>query len=105
MKRIRGRVRELTDRRRCAGVKDIRDVIAVLNPILRGWGNYFRTGNAADKFRQIDKYVTWRLFRLMVKKRGRNLRGGHAHRWAGEGFNGNGLHRIRRTIRHPEAPQ
>jgi len=23
---------------------DIRDVIADLNPVLRGWGNYFRTG-------------------------------------------------------------
>ena len=43
---------------------DIRDVIADLNPILRGWGNYFRTGNAADKFRQIDSYVTWRLNRF-----------------------------------------
>ena len=40
---------------------DIRDVIAELNPILRGWGNYFRTGNAATKFRQIDRYVVWRL--------------------------------------------
>ena len=36
---------------------DIRDVITELNPILRGWGNYFRTGNAAKKFRQIDG--TW----------------------------------------------
>ena len=43
---------------------DIRDVIAELNPILRGWGNYFRTGNAATKFRQIDWYVVWRLCRL-----------------------------------------
>ena len=33
------------------GRDDIRDVIADLNPILRGWGNYFRTGNAAEKFR------------------------------------------------------
>src|SRR5438270_6319549 len=31
MKRIRARIRALTDRRRCAGVKDIREVIAVLN--------------------------------------------------------------------------
>ncbi|EUA31032.1 group II intron, maturase-specific domain protein [Mycobacterium xenopi 3993] len=36
---------------------------------MRGWGNYFRTGNAADKFTQIDRYVWRRLFRLMVKKR------------------------------------
>ncbi len=41
--------------------KDISDVIADLNPLLRGWGNYFRTGNAAAKFRQIDDYVVRRL--------------------------------------------
>ena len=32
-------------------------MIVELNPILRGWGNYFRTGNAAVKFIQIDRYV------------------------------------------------
>jgi RNA-directed DNA polymerase len=34
---------------------DIRDVIVAINPILRGWGNYLRTGNAATKFVQIDR--------------------------------------------------
>ena len=43
---------------------DIRDVIAALNPILRGWGNYFRTGNAARKFIQIDAYVRCRFVGL-----------------------------------------
>ena len=100
MARVRARVRDLTGRNR-VGI-DIRDVIAALNPILRGWGNYFRTGNAADKFRQIDKYVVWRLFRLMVKKRGRNLRAGHAGQWTEEWFNGHGLHRLRGTIRYPK---
>jgi hypothetical protein len=26
--------------------KDVKQIIAELNPVLRGWGNYFRTGNA-----------------------------------------------------------
>jgi RNA-directed DNA polymerase len=82
---------------------DIRDVIAALNPILRGWGNYFRTGNAADKFTQIDRYVTWRLKRLLIKKRGRNLRAGQADQWTEEWLNGHGLHRLRGTIRYPRA--
>ena len=43
--------------------QDIREVIADLNPVLRGWGNYFRTGNAAKKFNQIDRYVGDRLWR------------------------------------------
>jgi len=100
MKRLRGKVRVLTGRSRVG--LDIRTVIALLNPILRGWGNYFRTGNAADKFRQIDWYVTKRLFRLMVKKRGRNLRAGQADQWTEEWFNGHGLHRLRGTIRYPK---
>ena len=92
MARIRAKVRDRTGRNR-VGI-DIRDVIAELNPILRGWGNYFRTGNAAKKFRQIDRYVVWRLFRLMVKKRGRNLRAGQADQWTEDWFNGQGLHRL-----------
>ena len=82
---------------------DIRIIIAELNPILRGWGNYFRTGNAADKFGEIDRYVVWRLVCLMVKKRGRNLRAGQADQWTEEWFNGHGLHRLRGTIRYPKA--
>ena len=99
--RLREKVRDRTGRNR-VGV-DIREVIAELNPILRGWGNYFRTGNAADKFRQVDSYVVWRLFRLMVKKRGRNLRAGQADQWTEEWFNGHGLHRLRGTICYPKA--
>ena len=32
---------------------DIRVLIADVNPILRGWRNYFRTGNAADRLRTV----------------------------------------------------
>ena len=52
MKRLRERVQARTGRNRVG--EDIRVVIADLNPLLRGWGSYFRTGNAADKFRQAD---------------------------------------------------
>jgi RNA-directed DNA polymerase len=101
MKRIRAKIRARTGRNR-AGT-DIREVIADINPLLRGWGNYFRTGNAAIKFGQMDRYVAWRLRRLMIKKRGRNLRAGHAQAWTEDWFNGHGLHRLRGTIRYPKA--
>jgi len=101
MARVRAKVRDRTGHNRVG--TDIRDVIAELNPILRGWGNYFRTGNAAAKFRQLDDYVMWRLLRLMVKKRGRNLRAGQAKQWNEQWFNGHGLHRLRGTIRYPTA--
>jgi RNA-directed DNA polymerase len=101
MARLRDKVRDRSGRNR-VGI-DVREVIAELNPILRGWGNYFRTGNAADQFQMIDRYVTWRLKRLLIKKRGRNLRAGQADQWTEEWFNGHGLHRLRGTIRYPKA--
>jgi RNA-directed DNA polymerase len=66
-------------------------------------GNYFRTGGAADMFRQVDWYVVDRLRGLMVKKRGRNLCAGQARQWNEDWFNGHGLHRLRGTIRYPKA--
>ncbi|MCA1677692.1 MAG: group II intron reverse transcriptase/maturase [Actinobacteria bacterium] len=100
LKRIRAKIKARTGRNR-VGIKDIRELIAELNPILRGWGNYFRTGNAADKFRQIDRYVAWRLKRLLIKRKGRNLRAGEAAAWTEDWFVGLGLHRLLGTIRYP----
>ena len=101
MKRLREKVKARTGRNR-VGVRDVRTVIEELNPILRGWGNYFRTGNAAHKFRQVDNYVVKRLRSLMIKKRGRNLRAGQAQQWNEDWFNGLGLHRLRGTVRYPK---
>ena len=99
MKRVREKVKARTGRGRAG--QDIREVIADLNPILRGWGNYFRTGNAAVKFVQIDRYVARRLQRLMIKRYGRNLRPGQVLAWTREWFEAHGLYRLRGTIRYP----
>jgi hypothetical protein len=101
MKRARARVKALTGRSR-VGV-ELEDVIYDLNLFLRGWGNYFRTGNAAIKFVTMDRYVAWRLKRLLVKKRGRNLRAGQADRWIRTWFHDQGLHKLMGTIRYPKA--
>lgn len=101
MKRARARIKALTGRSQ-VGI-DLPVVIERLNLFLRGWGNYFRTGNAAAKFISLDRYVWWRLFRLMVKKRGRNLRAGQADRWTRTWFHDQGLHKLMGTIRYPKA--
>ena len=101
MKRVRCRVNELANRR-WNGVKDVREIIGNLNPVLRGWGNYFRTGNASRKFNQLDTYVCRRLHSFMVKRRGRNLRAGQADAWRRDWFWGHGLHRLRGTVRYPK---
>jgi len=69
MKRARARIKAMTDRSQVG--QELPVVIGELNQFLRGWGNYFATGNASIKFSEIDKYVWWRLVRLLVKKRGR----------------------------------
>jgi group II intron reverse transcriptase/maturase len=102
MQRIRQRVKELTPSGRCHA--DLRDVIADLNPILRGWGSYFRTGNAAKQFVQVDDYVVLRLRSLCVKRKGRNLRPGEVNGWTRDYFENLGLYRLRGSIRFPEQP-
>jgi len=101
MKRIRGRIRELTDRRRWSGMKNIKEVTKVLNPVLRGWGNYFRTGNASLKFQQIDRYVNERLVRLIYRHRRIWGRPFHDSWWTPAQFAKLGLHRLVGTIRYP----
>ena len=101
MKRIRQRVKDLTPKSRCH--KDPRDVIAELNPVLRGWGQYFRTGNAADKFVEVDKYVGWRLKRMRLKRKGRHLKAGEARRWDRHYFYALGLTKLSGTVAYPEA--
>jgi RNA-directed DNA polymerase len=82
-------------------------VIGVLNPVLRGWGGYFRTGNASDKFNAVDGYVRRRLVGLLSRRGGQR-------RWrpGGRPFNpkewphirfvkDHGLHQLLGTIRYP----
>ncbi len=102
MQRVRQRVKELTPKSRCHA--DVRDVISDLNPVLRGWGNYFRTGNAARRFNQLDTYVWRRLRDLRVKRKGRHLHAGEVDRWTRDYFHNLGLHRLRGTVRYPERP-
>jgi hypothetical protein len=101
MKRVRQRVKELTGSYR-DGVKDVRVLIQDLNPVLRGWGNYFRTGNASTKFISVDDYVWMRLHRFLVRRRGRHLHASAATTWTADYFHALGLHRLRGTIRYPE---
>jgi RNA-directed DNA polymerase len=101
MKRIKQRVKDMTSRQ--ASHVDPRDVIAELNPVLRGWGQYFRTGNASDKFSEIDKYVTWRLKRMRIHRKGRHLKAGEARQWDASYFRSLGLHHLHGTVSYPEA--
>lgn len=99
VKRVKRRVKELTPKAACH--RDLRETIAKINPVLRGWGGYFATGNAATKFNQVDGYVWKRLRNLMRRRKGRNLRAGERSRWTPDAFHELGIHRLRGTVRYP----
>ena len=99
MKRIRDRVHDLTDARR-SGVGDVKEIIASLNPVLRGWGNYFRTGTADREFNQIDDYVHRRLVRWMWRRGGQRTRFWPS-KWPHSRLYEMGLHKLRTTVRYP----
>jgi len=66
MASIRAKVREHTDRRFAS--RDLRYVVEDLNPVLRGWGAYFRYGNSHRHFAALDSYVHMRLSKLASVK-------------------------------------
>ena len=66
MTSIRAKVRERTDRRFAS--RELDHVVADLNPVLRGWGAYFRYGNSNRKFAAIDSYVHERMSKLASVK-------------------------------------
>jgi len=99
MKRIRQRVHEMTDARH-SGAKDVRDIINTLNPVLRGWGNFFRTGNADREFNRIDNYVHQRIARWLRRRGGQRARF-QADEWPSERLWGIGLYRLQGTVCYP----
>jgi group II intron reverse transcriptase/maturase len=99
MKRIRTRVHELTDRRSYGG-KDVREIIGRLNPVLRGWANYFRSGNADTKFNQVDDYVHRRVVRWMQRRGGQRTLV-RFDKWPFERLFSMGLVQLRTSVRYP----
>ena len=99
MRQVRARIREVTPRSCCHA--DLRAVVARVNPVVRGWGQYFRTGNAATRFIQLDWYVEERLRRLMLQRHGSRLTAGRAEAWRRPFFEALGLCRLRGTVQYP----
>jgi len=53
----------------------VADRVRRLNPVLRGWGRYFRIGNSNRQFQVLDRYVFVRLARFDQNKRQRDSLG------------------------------
>src|SRR5579875_294645 len=83
MTSIRGKVRAVTTNNYAS--LPLEGVVDRLNPILRGWGAYFRRGNSSRQLAAVDHYVNQRLAMLASHKHG--LRGWNwttrfNHQWA-----------------------
>jgi group II intron reverse transcriptase/maturase len=95
MAQIRARIREATSRRFVG--YSIAWVVAALNRVLRGWGAYFRYGNSARKFAQIDGYVHERLAIFASIKHG--LHGRNYHRFTWGWFTSLGIYLLSGRVR------
>jgi RNA-directed DNA polymerase len=100
MRRIRERIRALTDPRKQRG-RTLAEVVASLRPILRGWGNAFRSGNATKQFSKIDAYVFERL-RIYAHRQRPRENDPRWRRWyAWAWYEPLGVYRLNGTIRYP----
>ena len=101
MASIKAKIRERTPRRHASA--PLEWIVADrLNPVLRGWGAYFRQGNSSQKFVTIDSYVHQRLARLASIKHGlsgRNWVTRFNYAW----FTSLGTYRLTGTVRHRTA--
>jgi RNA-directed DNA polymerase len=68
MASIKAKVKERTTRSFVS--RDLRHVVEDLNPVLRGWANYFRSGVSSRQFGLVDAYVHLRLSKLASAKYG-----------------------------------
>jgi RNA-directed DNA polymerase len=64
-------LRKLKEEFRRGDSQPVGRVIAVINPILRGWVNYFRIGNAARCFIFVKDWVEKKVRRHLMRARGR----------------------------------
>jgi len=94
MNRLRARIREITGA--SSSGESVAQLIAKLNPVLRGWGNYFRTGTCSREFLKMDRFVFNRLARWLLRRGGQ--RKSKRSFWTGEQLQEMGLYRLRGTV-------
>jgi len=100
MASIRGKVRSMTAPSQVG--RELGAVVEQLNPVLRGWGAYFRQGNSSAKFGAVDAYVHERVARLASRKysiHGVNWLDRFTWDWLGN----LGIYRLTGTVRYPTA--
>jgi group II intron reverse transcriptase/maturase len=62
---IRAKIRDLT---RYERTDKVDEVIQDINPVIRGWVNYFRIGNSTAAFREVRHYIVQKVMRYIRRK-------------------------------------
>ena len=68
MKKVRKKIHGITDRKWLCNTPQ--EIVHNLNPVIRGWRNYFRSGNSTERLQQLDIYVWQRLRRWARLRKG-----------------------------------
>jgi RNA-directed DNA polymerase len=97
MNAIRAKLREATDRRFVG--HSLAWIVGNLNRVLRGWGAYFRHGNSARKFADIDSYVHERLAIFASIKHGLRYHRNWTRRFTWAWSRGLGVYRLSGRVR------
>lgn len=66
---------------------DLKELIANLNPVIRGWGGYFKIGNSYKTFERLDQWIRMRLRCFIEKRKSYNANYRLRNKW----FEANGL--------------
>jgi hypothetical protein len=65
IRRFKDKVRTATNRR---NPKDLKGVLDELNPIIRGWGNYYRRAHVRRLFNRLNRWIVLRVWSHQHKR-------------------------------------
>lgn len=67
LKKVKDAIRIITCRK--SAYEGLESKVKRLNPLIRGWRNYFEHGNSTKRFNQLDEYVWMKLWRRVYYRR------------------------------------
>ena len=67
MKKVKDAIRVITCRK--SAYEGLEQKVEKLNPLIRGWRNYFQHGNSTKRFKQLDEFVWMKLWRRVYYRR------------------------------------
>ena len=67
MEKVKDAIRVITCRK--SAYEGLEQKVEKLNPLIRGWRNYFQHGNSTKRFKQLDEFVWMKLWRRVYYRR------------------------------------